>query len=157
MPNITLDITGPYSFLVEVFAIDEIAAVRIADKWGELSANEPENQERRHVALLIAEKQTVFPICRYCRWPVVDRHMFCENEIMNQLEEQQAIAEDDSYNMDDTLDDQAADHYDDCDDEPDEDPLAGDVDPDGGYPEPEMHPWDAHQLNVMRQHGDYTG
>jgi hypothetical protein len=43
------------------------------------------------------------------------------------------------------------------DDDPDEDPLAGDVEPIGGYYEPPIHPFEAHRLEVMRQHGDYTG
>jgi hypothetical protein len=47
--------------------------------------------------------------------------------------------------------------YDEYDDSDDEDPLAGDVDPTGGYYEAPMHVFDAHRLSVMRQHGDYTG
>ena len=38
-----------------------------------------------------------------------------------------------------------------------EDPLAGDVEPTGGHPSPGIHPYDAQRLEVMRQHGDYTG
>ncbi len=60
--------------------------------------------------------------------------------------------EDDSNEPCDEYDD---DPYDNSDE--DEDPLAGDVEPTGGYYEPSMHPWDAHRLSVMRQHGDYTG
>lgn len=41
--------------------------------------------------------------------------------------------------------------------EPTEDPLAGDIEPTGGYPSSEIHPHDAHRLEVMRHHGDYTG
>ena len=37
-----------------------------------------------------------------------------------------------------------------------EDPLAGDVEPTGGYNEPTPHAFDAHRLSVMRQYGDYT-
>jgi len=47
------------------------------------------------------------------------------------------------------------DHSDD--DDLDEDPLAGDVEPTGGYYEPPIHPFEAHRLEVMCQHGDYTG
>lgn len=56
---------------------------------------------------------------------------------------------------DDDIDDEPYDDYDD--DSEDEDPLAGDVDPTGGYYEAPMHPSDAHLLRVMAQHGDYTG
>ncbi|HEY1064093.1 MAG TPA: hypothetical protein VGE30_02220 [Candidatus Saccharimonadales bacterium] len=41
--------------------------------------------------------------------------------------------------------------------EEDEDPLAGDVEPTGGYYVPPVHPFEAQRLAVMRQHGDYTG
>jgi cold shock CspA family protein len=43
-----------------------------------------------------------------------------------------------------------------CEEPPDEDSLAGDVDPTGGYPEPELDPFEAHRLEVMRQHGDWA-
>lgn len=42
-------------------------------------------------------------------------------------------------------------------DEPDEDPLAGDVEPTGGYSTAPVHAFSAHRLSVMRQYGDYTG
>lgn len=48
---------------------------------------------------------------------------------------------------------------DDClawDEEEDEDPLAGDVEPTGGYYEPSPDPFEAQHLRVMAQHGDYT-
>lgn len=46
---------------------------------------------------------------------------------------------------------------DDEDDFEDEDPLAGDVDPTGGYYDPPLDSFEAQRLEVMRQHGDYTG
>jgi hypothetical protein len=40
--------------------------------------------------------------------------------------------------------------------EDNEDPLAGDVEPTGGYYEPKPGAFEAHRLSVMRQHGDHT-
>lgn len=58
---------------------------------------------------------------------------------------------------DDVEDDDYDDPYDEYDDSDNEDPLAGDVDPTGGYYEEPLHPFEAHRLSVMRQYGDYTG
>jgi hypothetical protein len=41
-------------------------------------------------------------------------------------------------------------------DEDTEDPLAGDVEPTGGYYEPKPDAFEAQRLAVMRQHGDHT-
>ncbi|HVS58478.1 MAG TPA: hypothetical protein VHD60_01935 [Candidatus Saccharimonadales bacterium] len=57
----------------------------------------------------------------------------------------------------DDYDDYPDDEYDEYDDSDNEDPLAGDVDPIGGYYEEPLHPAEAHRLSVMRQYGDYTG
>lgn len=40
---------------------------------------------------------------------------------------------------------------------PDEDPLAGDVEPTGGYYVAPPDPFEAHSRRVAAQHGDYTG
>lgn len=39
-------------------------------------------------------------------------------------------------------------------DDSNEDPLAGDVEPTGGYYEEPQHPWDAHMDRVHRDHGN---
>lgn len=58
----------PQAFLDELFEIDEIAAVRVAEKW----AGAEGASEHYAAAYSIAERQTAFPLCDHCRWPVVN-------------------------------------------------------------------------------------
>lgn len=113
--------------------------------------------------------------CPCCRWPVLDGelHEYCNSDECAQCgpdprEEAEGRACEDCGSEPPTElcgwgdclgDDNWLEHERrrDHDDEPDEDPLEGDVEPTGGYPEPEIHPQDAHRDRVMRQHGDYTG
>lgn len=69
----------PQDFINQLFELDEIAAVRIANIWGADSTNM--NQYR--AACSVVERQTVFPTCEHCEWPVVniDEHANCEQDI----------------------------------------------------------------------------
>ena len=159
--NGTITSIDPFVLLNEVFEIDQLAAVRIANAWGGASST----PEQTDAAWGIAMRQTVLPVCIECRWPVVedDPHHFCigrllaaadnsdNDDLSDEADDCDASPDDDS-DIEDPFD--AMEDYDDSDNE---DPLAGDVDPTGGYYEPPIHPMDAHRLEVMRQHGDYTG
>ncbi|HTE57783.1 MAG TPA: hypothetical protein VK694_03480 [Verrucomicrobiae bacterium] len=86
----------PMAFLNDLFEIDEIAAVRVADKW----AGAEGTSEHYAAAYSIAERQTAFPLCEHCRWPLVnqDEHSKC-HEITD------PVPEDDQDDMLDRYDD----------------------------------------------------
>jgi hypothetical protein len=56
-------------------------AVHIADYWGNHTSSPLKNRD--YAALELAMKQTVYPICPYCHWPVLSNrpHTLCEHEL----------------------------------------------------------------------------
>jgi len=146
-------------------------AIRLADKWQNAfvqSAPPLHNAKRYNAAwYLSSQVQTIYPVCGMCNWHIepLDPHHWCEDEMRSQAEEMADIANELGASMANESDDDLVEVDDafegfgnDFDDEEDnEDPLAGDVDPTGGYYEEPMHPFEAQRLSVMRQHGDYTG
>jgi hypothetical protein len=76
-----MQLVYPYEYLTELFETDEIAAVRIANRWG--SNGNPDALDQYLAAWQIALHQTVFPVCILCRWPVVDdeHHASCEEQL----------------------------------------------------------------------------
>ena len=174
---------NPFELLNEVFTIDEIAAVRIASKWGTYNS---ESIDQYNAAWEIVQRQTVFPICISCRWPVIedDPHTHCEAELCVSIDDEEdgrfgqcksckgnltksesafgdvccscsGLSHQFMADFESDLDRRYPEESDN--DDPDEDPLAGDVELTGGYYEPPIHPFEAQRLEVMRQHGDYTG
>lgn len=66
----------PQAFLDTLFEIDQISAVRVASKWG---GGENVTPEQYQAACSIIGRQTVFPTCPDCEWPIVDEeHMRCD-------------------------------------------------------------------------------
>jgi hypothetical protein len=56
-------------------------AVHIADYWGDHTSSPLKSRD--YAALELALKQTVYPICLYCHWPVLPNrpHALCEYEL----------------------------------------------------------------------------
>jgi hypothetical protein len=56
-------------------------AVHIADYWGNHTSSHLKSRD--YAALELALKQTVYPICLYCHWPVLPNrpHALCEHEL----------------------------------------------------------------------------
>lgn len=73
----TFSSNNPLQFLEEIYEIDPMAAVRIANKWGDPEAT----QAQYEAAWTIVQKQQVLPLCVDCKWPVVsdDPHLVCED------------------------------------------------------------------------------
>ncbi len=69
-----------HQFLDEIYEIDPLAAVRIANKWGNPSEV---GDERYEAAWNIVSRQTVVPNCPRCYWPVLDDdlHTKCDAEL----------------------------------------------------------------------------
>jgi hypothetical protein len=76
--NTSTDIQ-PQVFIDMLFELDEISAVRIANKWGSDSTD----LDRYHAACSVITRQTVFPTCPDCQWPVVsdDPHAQCDSRL----------------------------------------------------------------------------
>jgi hypothetical protein len=56
-------------------------AIYIADYWGDHTSSPLKSRD--YAALELAMKQTVYPICLYCHWPVLPNrpHALCEHEL----------------------------------------------------------------------------
>lgn len=106
----TFSVDHPAAFLNELFSIDEIAAVRVADKWGDINSA---TFEQYLAAWEIARRQTTYPLCDYCQWPTVNPHPTCEEQFEDpedhEVEEDEPdanyfnVAEDDDFDDEDDV------------------------------------------------------
>jgi hypothetical protein len=83
----TITSIDPSELLNAVFEIDQLAAVRIANIWGEASST----PEQTDAAWDIVQRQTVLSVCIDCRWPVVedDPHHSCIRRLLSLTDDEE--------------------------------------------------------------------
>lgn len=87
LPALPFSVLDPEQFLNALFELDEAAAVRKANDWG---GNPGSCTSAQYLAAWnLVCRQTIFPVCISCRWPVVDGdpHHPCEAELSVQPDE----------------------------------------------------------------------